>query len=1534
MPDLDWLGSIAVAPPQGEPIAGGSGGALSFLNRIAVSPPMPKDERRRAIAEGSQLTAEEREQILSGEPPPSYLDTARTGIMRGFVGDALASKLKGVSALEAGAENLFDIGDQAPASEGGFYGFGQALQDFVNEYYPADPRLEGSFVADAVPRGLGQVAEYGAEALLTRGNRLTPAVTGALQEAGSLYDEAINAGATEDQAQIVAAFGVPLGATEAIGIGGMMSKLARVNRATGGLATKSLIGAIKRGEIKTLREGIELVAKNYLKTAPKEVGQEVGQTIGENVALKRTGAIPERRAFTGVPEAAGVAAVVSGPFSVLGAKGGDQPPPVESTQPDTVKLPGEPVVPEGSTLIDPPVPRETNLENFRPNREYAKEFVTANPEGAKILSDAVDRSQSRQKKGLKGATVSISDFEKAGIFRGKVRTTSGDRQAFANYVKEELQNASQVRENQGQVGQADVVEEGQDLGGENLQQPEEAVGPAAAPQGKEEVAQPTFQDILGQEEAAQTKSPGAVGAVANAVGRRTDTIGEAGKENVLPDDAEVARRVGKAFAGVSSPSLATRAIEKLKHIGRTVTRQFEFLPDKPKFAVAIEALQAIPQTRNSAIEDASRAIKTIVEPLGPNQRKLFTYKLALDDAVRGRKEGNPLRFGFKSDADLESEKARIYRLAQSTPAVKASLEKREAIATALTRELADAGLLPEEAAKNTKEYYHRQVFAYAQLQNAVKGTSKVTPTKFSFQKSRIEGDSLPEEFDYNLDYVQAEGEWMTHALTALNKKKWFDSLMGKYDIAKEVRAKAKSGGTKDLRRFIPEDHTRWSMQPGHVFYPAFTIPDSIANKLIDGTLEEAEISADDLRKLIAVGAPKTYIIPNELAAQLDEMERMAATKQGAIDKLATDINNAWKVWTLIGPHKLFGIAYNLRNLTGDIDPILGGAIPALKEVPTATNELWKYFYDGALTDNVRTARDLGVIDSSMTATEIPELSDLPVFSHLYESNTSLVGAPAKATKAYFDFVKKYTKYREAVLRYAAFRYYQKALNDGTLKHYGGAKKGMVQALRADLGDDVAAAYLSRKLLGDYRATTVFGTWLATRMIPFWRFQEVNMKRYPRMAINAADWAWTKSGGKVDKGTWSVRRVLPLYAAMGFSALGFLYAAMAAWNRLMFPDEERDLGSWDRQNPHIILGKLQDGSALVLRNVGAVGDLMEWFGLNTIIGLLPKYEDGTLTMEDLLKEAAKDPLNKLVQGSLPIERGVFETATGTTTFPDVTAPRKAPRDEIATGVLGLRDIYKEAKGRIAETGERSRPNLLARTLLGVSDPRANALSEAHALREKFLKSKGKPVESGQYGQSPTKVMRDAVVANDYEAFLQARGEYLKGGRGYENFKSSIDRLDPVDERLSDEEEVAFEKFLTGEDRDKVRAARDYAQDLKVQMWSWWRSAAEEKDQPSERAELDSAIRKEMYGVFMRLTDPPKPERKPRESAAEYLDRRQKRGREIKDAEHDLTLYGMSRGELTRELRREHRRRGLDITSDSFQERLRRLRRSSSSPSAGS
>ena len=118
-----------------------------------------------------------------------------------------------------------------------------------------------------------------------------------------------------------------------------------------------------------------------------------------------------------------------------------------------------------------------------------------------------------------------------------------------------------------------------------------------------------------------------------------------------------------------------------------------------------------------------------------------------------------------------------------------------------------------------------------------------------------------------------------------------------------------------------------------------------------------------------------------------------------------------------------------------------------------------------------------------------------------------------------------------------------------------------------------------------------GNWLRDHAIPFWSWMEINARRWPRMGINAVEL------GKV-KGDPAATAV---FTGVALARLFTLYGLFWLYNNLVHPDEEDDLPTFARQNAHLIFGRNADGSVKYLNNVGALGDFLEWAGIQRVKG---------------------------------------------------------------------------------------------------------------------------------------------------------------------------------------------------------------------------------------------------------------------------------------------------------------------------------------------
>jgi hypothetical protein len=869
-----------------------------------------------------------------------------------------------------------------------------------------------------------------------------------------------------------------------------------------------------------------------------------------------------------------------------------------------------------------------------------------------------------------------------------------------------------------------------------------------------------------------------------------------------PEAQEQRLQTAKGYRG---KSMRQRVQETIGHL-KGVFRAQEHIPNTGEFASDNEFFRLMKVAPSSSQDEAIRTTASIVDPLGPKQLALFERLAVMENLSASVELGQPLRFGFESIEDVNAYRDQLRELASRVPEVKKAIETRKKIVRETVEKLIDYKLLPEAALENAETYYHQQVHFYM-IAHGMKAGGRPGKKKRAFQKARVQGDELADsEMDYNTSYVEAEASWLSDALHEIEKERLFRELMGRRDIRSELVEQAEEG--QSWRELVPEGHDIFQPEPGNVFYRAFTVPEKIVEQLEKNVM--ADLSKEDIRTVLALGGPKQqFVIPIELANQLRALQKIDAPH--GLAAVSDAAMKGWKVWTLLNPER--ALSYNLRNLTGDLDPVVAADASLLKHTNQAIQEL-KNYHDGGLqlSEELRAARDLGVIGSGFVAEEVPDISELPVFRRFMSGKKGLT-----PVKSYFDTVKKYSSFREDVMRYAAFLGYRAQLRQGRVKHYGGSKKAVVDQIKNDMGVDAAAAHLARNLLGDYGNISVAGNWIRRRLMPFWSFQEINLKRTPRLVVNA----WEAGGTVRTAGALSVSAA----RAILMSKIAWMYAAMWIWNNLvMGGDEEDELTFYDRATPHIILGRNADGSIRVFRRVGALGDFLEWFGINEAIAMFRKQQDGQVETGDIVKEMALATPEKLINSLRPDLKGVYEVSTGTSLFPDPFHPRSQRRDEALSAPFGLQDEYKWMRGMVLQDGSTVRKHYWQRMLTGVVDPREAALHEMYSLRNDFLKKKGKP-EQGTFPISRYKNARDAAIAEDYDAFTDWKKKFQeeRGKKATKDFKNWLKTLDPIHSKLNKHDEKEFEnEFLTSEQKERLTVARNYSHELKDLLLTWWKT----------------------------------------------------------------------------------------------------------------
>lgn len=335
-------------------------------------------------------------------------------------------------------------------------------------------------------------------------------------------------------------------------------------------------------------------------------------------------------------------------------------------------------------------------------------------------------------------------------------------------------------------------------------------------------------------------------------------------------------------------------------------------------------------------------------------------------------------------------------------------------------------------------------------------------------------------------------------------------------------------------------------------------------------------------------------------------------------------------------------------------------------------------------------------------------------------------------------------------------------------------------------------------------------------MPFWAFVEINTKRYPRILQNAF-----KSG----KNRTATGAVLAKVAA---ARIGALYGVQWLWNNVMAPvvyggDPEEELSEFDQTMGHLWLGYNPDGTARTFRNVGALSEFLETFGVDEAISMLPKLKNGQADLSDLAAEMAKAVPEKVI-GSLGPHVQAFVGGIGGKSFwPEPFGDlRTVDRGKSVANIFGLQDFYNALKGKVIGQGYRARSHWLQRWFVGVSDPRANSRGKVLGLINDYLESEGKG-RSGSFPRSKYANAKQAAEANDKEAFMEWRDAFVEvngQSKATDRFFDFLDNLDPL-RKLNDEDDVKFEfEYLDDGQREHLRIAREYSQELREIMYDWW------------------------------------------------------------------------------------------------------------------
>jgi len=857
----------------------------------------------------------------------------------------------------------------------------------------------------------------------------------------------------------------------------------------------------------------------------------------------------------------------------------------------------------------------------------------------------------------------------------------------------------------------------------------------------------------------------------------------------------------KANKGIKSPSVAQKIKDGIQQTVNSFTRPISTLPVNKENAELYKELTRLPKIKQITGDDTIRIIDDVVKDLDKNSFDLFSRKVLLDDLAEEVKIGNALPNKFTPD-EVTNE---LYRVNQSlsTKEIEA-LNKRKAYMDTIKIDYINSmdSIGIDVKDKFAKEnYFRHQVLDYMDSKKISGTGSKLkVPANRGFSKSR----SGEYTGNINTDYIQAEYEVIAQMKHDAEIAKTIKNIKDNYDISDAIKADAKNKGLKDWKQAIPEGYTTWQPKEGNVFYMADSIPSKVANQLEENLIKEWNLTSDEVTKILAVGGKrKEYVVKEEVANTLDNLYKSKPTN--VVSDASKKVQSLWKKWVLTGNPKSV-VKYNIRNFSGDLDPILTGNPSTLIKIPKASKELFDAMKNGKFTPELKIFYDKGGFQQLLTAQEIGDVSKLKPFERFNNKNIGeKIGSTlASPLKGYNNLTTSVTNYREMISRYAAYIDYLDQLKAGKLKNYGASKPEVINGLKSI---EDKAFKLSNDLLGAYDSISETGQILRNHLIPFYSWMEVNMKRYKQLFSNAL--RSESIAEKVGKSSLlGIKVPAKIAVKVGTTALGAyaLTGALSAWNQLKYPELEDTLPDDVKSKPHIILGKDSNGKTLYFSRLGALNDFLEWFGLDTAQQDIKDILDGKKTLKEQAIDMAKSPVNKIAGGISPFFKTPAEIALGKKTYPDVFKPSQI-RDtpQYVAQTLGVKGEFD------ALTGKPTRPYLesLSDAVMYDVDPKESAFYKVAELKSKFKEQKG---DSGEgFFQSPrSKALYNYKLALKY-GDVKAEGKYLQEyislGGNKKGMETSLESMDPLS-GLSKKNKKEFVESLTPKEQTTLKQAQEY------------------------------------------------------------------------------------------------------------------------------
>jgi hypothetical protein len=192
--------------------------------------------------------------------------------------------------------------------------------------------------------------------------------------------------------------------------------------------------------------------------------------------------------------------------------------------------------------------------------------------------------------------------------------------------------------------------------------------------------------------------------------------------------------------------------------------------------------------------------------------------------------------------------------------------------------------------------------------------------------------------------------------------------------------------------------------------------------------------------------------------------------------------------------------------------------------------------------------------------------------------------------------------------------------------------------------------MANDAIGAYDDVSPLGQSFSKWLIPFWRFDETNIRGYFRQITNT----WFKDPdvvievGRSYADRFKATTKLGASAAwrIGKLAIKLSIVPMLAFvlNRIIWPDEDDDVPEWAREQPHMTLGKI-NGKTYYLSDTSTFLNALGWIGFDDVYGDIADIITGKFSLADKVKEIAGVAEDKMLDKALPIFQTLLELKLG-------------------------------------------------------------------------------------------------------------------------------------------------------------------------------------------------------------------------------------------------------------------------------------------------